>query len=133
MLIKSKLFSLVQYIAFLHDIPPSVLKQIEDVAWNFLWKNKSGSAVARAKAQKSVKAGGLNYPNLARSIKVRRAGLVKQLIDPNYEAFWAKMYRSGEGELLGNGEFHINTILVKSSLRRFKKTIDPYWTHNFQA
>ena len=64
LLIKSKLFSLIQYAALLHNLPPQVLKKLENMAWSFLWKKKLGSVLAKKKAYKSITAGGLNYPNL---------------------------------------------------------------------
>jgi hypothetical protein len=87
MLIKSKLFSLIQYIALLHDLPAAVLKQLDDMAWSFLWKKKMGTALAKKKAYRSIAAGGLNYPNLQRNIRARRATLVANLLDPSSTAF----------------------------------------------
>jgi len=98
LLIKSKLFSLIQYSALLHDLPPPVLKQLEEMAWNFLWKKKMGTALAKKKAYRSITAGGLNYPNLQRSIQAQRATLVATLLDPNTTAFWAQVYRAERGQ-----------------------------------
>ena len=133
LLIKSKLFSLIQYAALLHNLPPPVLKKLEDMAWSFLWKKKLGSALAKKKAYKSIAAGGLNYPNLQRSIKARRATLVATLLDPNSTAFWVQVYKAEGGHILGNDEFRLDLLLTTTPIRRFKKTLDPFWMTTFQA
>ena len=85
-----------------------------------------GSALAKKKAYKSIAAGGLNYPNLQRSIKARQATLVATLLDSNFTAFWVQVYKAEEGHILGNDKFHLDLLLTTTPIRSFKKTLNPF-------
>ena len=92
-----------------------------------------GFALAKKKAYRSIKARGLNYPNLQRNIQTRQATLVANLLDPDSTAFWSKLYRAQGHSLLGSKEFHLDMLLSSTPIRRFKKELDPFWFTNFQV
>jgi len=45
--------------------------------------------------------------------------------------FWAKVQQGTQGGLVGIQGFHLEMILTKTPIRRFKPLLDPFWLESF--
>ena len=85
MLIKSLGISEIVYAAFMLSDPKTVVKTVQDRIFKFLWKHKKGK-VKRAVICQSFSHGGVNFPNVVKSLRLSWLGRFLHCTNETWQA-----------------------------------------------
>lgn len=78
-IIKVKALPLLLYTCTFLHVPPNILKEIENMLYNFVWNKKHH--VKKSTLIQKIASGGLNMPDIAVTIQANKLTFLKRLID----------------------------------------------------
>lgn len=113
---------LVQSFTVLPDPPGHIIKEIQDIFFNFLW-NSQVDKVKRTTVVGVYDEGGLKMPHILSFMHALKVSWIKKILDPNNAAPWKVLL----ADILNNHGQEKFWFYTKSALNNFSNRLNPFW------